>query len=79
MDSVRTEIQHLIDTLDPEYFYFVDDSFLARPEEEIQDFVEMYQEFKIPFWFNTRPENVTAERLAKLKQVKRVERGMYRL
>ena len=69
MDVIRQEMIHLIDTLEPEYFYIIDDSFLARPEEEIRAFVEMYEEFKIPFWFNTRPENVTPERLALLKSV----------
>ena len=69
INVVRDEIQHLIELYDPEYFYFVDDSFLARPEAEIQEFVEMYREFQIPFWFNTRPENASAERLSALKEV----------
>jgi radical SAM superfamily enzyme YgiQ (UPF0313 family) len=42
---------------------------MARPEDEIYEFVDMYREFKIPFWFNTRPENVSEERLARLKSV----------
>ena len=69
MEVIRDEMRFLIEQHDPEYFYIIDDSFLARPEEEIHAFVEMYREFKLPFWFNTRPENVTAERLALLKSV----------
>ena len=69
MDAIRNDIAFLIEKHDPEYFFIVDDSFLARPEEEIHKFVDMYQEFKIPFWFNTRPENVTEERLDRLKSV----------
>jgi anaerobic magnesium-protoporphyrin IX monomethyl ester cyclase len=69
IEVVRKEIQHLIKEHDPEYLYIIDDSFLARPEEEIQAFAKMYEEFKIPFWFNTRPENASAERLALLKSV----------
>lgn len=69
IDVVREEIQYLVDQYQPEYLYFIDDSFLARPDGEIRAFAKMYQEFKLPFWFNTRPENVTAERLALLKSV----------
>lgn len=69
MDVVRENIKHLIEKHDPEYLHFIDDSFLARPEEEIRAFFEMYKEFKIPFWCNTRPENITAGRLAGMKSV----------
>ena len=48
---------------------FADDSFLARPKKEIELGCELYEEFKIPFWFNTRPENVTPENLGMLKDV----------
>ena len=34
----------------------------------------MYKEFKIPFWFNTRPENCKEEVLKMLKEV-----GAYRI
>ena len=67
--TLRDEIQFMIDEHDPEYFFIVDDSFLARPDAEVREFIDMYQEFKIPFWFNTRPENITPERLELLKSV----------
>jgi radical SAM superfamily enzyme YgiQ (UPF0313 family) len=67
--TVRDEIQFMIDRHNPEYFFIVDDSFLARPDAELREFIDMYQEFKIPFWFNTRPENITPERLELLKSV----------
>jgi radical SAM superfamily enzyme YgiQ (UPF0313 family) len=69
IDGVREEIKYLIDRYEPEYLYFIDDSFLARPQAEIVEFIEMYKEFKLPFWCNTRPENVTEERLAMMKSV----------
>lgn len=69
MEVVRDEIKYLVDRHDPEYLFITDDSFLARPETEIRDFVEMYQEFGLPFWFNTRPENTNPERLALLESV----------
>ena len=69
ISTLRDEIQYMIDEHNPEYFFIVDDSFLARPDAEIREFVDMYQEFKIPFWFNTRPENINPERLDLLKSV----------
>lgn len=69
INSLRLEIQELVESYNPELFYFVDDSFLARPTSEITSFCEMYENFKIPFWFNTRPENCTESNLSKLAKV----------
>ncbi len=72
--NIRKEIVEIIKLYDPKFLYFVDDSFLARPRKEIFDFCDMYEEFKIPFWFNTRPENCKPEFLKRLKKV-----GSYRI
>ena len=64
----REYIATVIEQVQPTFFMFADDSFLARPKKEIELFCEVYQEFKIPFWFNTRPENVTPENLKMLKE-----------
>lgn len=69
MERVRQEITYLIERYEPEFFYLIDDSFLARPQKEIDDFIEMYKEFKIPFWFNTRAETVTPDRLQRLRSI----------
>lgn len=74
MDNLRKELSHYIDAFNPSFFYFVDDSFLARPRDEIFEFADMYEEFKLPFWFNTRAENCDPDILARLKQV-----GCYRM
>ena len=65
----RDYIAAVVDQVQPTFFMFADDSFLARPKKEIELFCEIYEEFKIPFWFNTRPENVTSENLKMLKDV----------
>lgn len=69
VDNIRREIKHLVDNYDINLLYFIDDSFLARPRQEILDFIEMYKEFCIPFWFNTRPEHSEVEIFQKLKDV----------
>ena len=74
ISKVREELLSLRDKYNPSFIYFIDDSFLARPIKEIFEFCEMYKEFKIPFWFNTRPENCKEEVLKMLKEV-----GAYRI
>lgn len=74
MQGLRDKLKALYDLYDPDFFFFVDDSFLARPRQEIFDFCDMYEEFKLPFYFNTRAENTDAEVLARLKEV-----GCYRI
>ncbi|MFQ5858578.1 MAG: B12-binding domain-containing radical SAM protein [Anaerolineae bacterium] len=74
MDTVRRELRQLVELYEPEFMYIIDDSFLARSEKEVVEFVEMYKEFRLPFWCNTRPENVTPKRLELLR-----EAGCYRI
>jgi anaerobic magnesium-protoporphyrin IX monomethyl ester cyclase len=74
MPVLRNELRELVATYNPEFFWFIDDSFLARPQKEIFEFCEMYKEFSIPFWFNTRPENCTPEVMQRIKAV-----GAYRI
>ncbi len=69
MDKLAAELRALIARHNPEFVYIYDDSFMARPDEELYDFCEMYSEFKLPFWCQTRVETVTAEKLAAMKGV----------
>ena len=74
MNLLRDEIAGLVDQLQPEFFFIVDDTFLARPKEEVFEFCDMYEEFKIPFFFNARPETCLPETLKRLKEI-----GAYRI
>ena len=74
MQKLRTEIESHIKKHDPTALFFVDDSFLARPRQEIFDFCDMYEDIGLPFWFNSRAENCEADTLARLKEV-----GVYRM
>ena len=58
---LREELQAIRERYNPDLLYFVDDTFLARPITELRDMAEMYQEFRIPLWNNTRPETITPE------------------
>lgn len=74
IEIVRKEIRHLVDDYDVNLLYFIDDCFLSRPRQEIDKFIDMYKEFQIPFWFNTRPERCTFDILRRLKKV-----GLFRV
>ena len=74
MPNLRREMAIMIERYQPEFFYINDDAFLARPKQEIADFVEMYRDFKIPFWFQTRFEDVDAEKLDWMSSI-----GCYRI
>jgi radical SAM superfamily enzyme YgiQ (UPF0313 family) len=69
IDRLVEEIEYLAREYNPELIYIIDDSFMARPEKEFREFVKRYKEFKIPFWFNTRPENITEEKMELLREI----------
>ena len=62
ISKVREELLSLRDKYNPSFIYFIDDSFLARPIKEIFEFLEMYKEFKIPFWFNKEYQKITKKK-----------------
>ena len=69
VDRLKIEFDHLIKTHNPEFIYFVADTFLAMSKRELEEFSEFYQDYKLPFWMNTRAETVTeftAKHLAKM-------------
>ena len=69
MEHVYEELKELISGFKVEYIYFVTETFLAMSEREFDEFCEIYSEFKLPFFMNTRPETVTVRRAKKLKEV----------
>ena len=69
IEKMRNYLASVVEQVQPTYIIFVDDSFLARPKRETEEFCKMYEEYKIPFWFNTRPETVTSGLLQMLKEV----------
>ena len=69
MEHVRQELRELVDKFRIEYIFFTTDTFLAMSENEFDEFCEMYTEFKLPFFMNTRPETITEYRAKKLKEI----------
>ena len=67
IDRVIKEIDYLSREYNPELLYIIDDTFLARPQKEIEEFVQKYKKYSIPFWMNTRPETITKEKMELMK------------
>lgn len=69
MELVRDELLTCIKRYKADSFYFWADTFLAWSNHEFEEFCEMYSEFKLPFWIQTRPETVKIDRFKKLKHI----------
>jgi len=69
MSRIRQELEYLIEKWDVEYVYFTSDTFLSINDAEFDKFVEIYSDFKLPFWLQSRAETVTEYRARKLKEI----------
>ena len=74
MDLVYKELKYFKEVHKIEYNYFWADTFLAMNRSEFDEFCEMYQDIKLPFWMQTRPETVNDYNLKKLSEV-----GLHRI
>lgn len=66
---VRDEIEAHVKKWKINYIAFWADTFLAWNNKEFEEFCEMYQDFKIPFWCNTRIETISEYKMKKLKDI----------
>ena len=69
MNLVKTEIENHIKKYNVEYIYFWADTFLAWNNKEFDEFCEMYSEFKLPFWCQTRIETIEEDKFRRLKEL----------
>jgi radical SAM superfamily enzyme YgiQ (UPF0313 family) len=69
IELVRREIDNAIRNYKADSIYFWADTFLAWNPKEFDEFCEMYSDYKLPFWIQTRPETVTEDRFKKLAEI----------
>jgi radical SAM superfamily enzyme YgiQ (UPF0313 family) len=72
MNRAIEQIRFQIDRHNPEFIYFSSETFLSMTDEEFAIFINEYKKIRLPFWFQTRFETITEERIKKLKDA-----GMY--
>jgi len=66
---LKTELDFLVKKYDPNLIYFVVDTFLAMSNREFDELKELYSDYNIPFWMNTRAETITEYRAAGLEEM----------
>ena len=73
-DAIRNELLYYKDELKAEALYFWADTFLAYPDKDFDAFCEMYEEIRLPFWCQSRPETISKNRLVRLQNL-----GLFRI
>jgi radical SAM superfamily enzyme YgiQ (UPF0313 family) len=66
---IKQELDFLVKKYNPQLIFMVVDTFLAMSHKEFDEFKEMYMDYKIPFWMNTRAETITEHRAAGLEEM----------
>ena len=69
IDRLMAEMDHLVAAYKPDYINFNAESFLAKPVKELREFARRYKTIGLPFWCQSRPETVTEEKVAILKEM----------
>ena len=69
IDQMKAELDFLVDKHKPELIYFLVDTFLAMSSREFDEFKELYMDYKIPFWMNTRAETLNEHRAQGLEDM----------
>lgn len=67
--KVQEELKLFIEKYDAEYVYFNAETFLAMSRTEFDEFIDMYQHVKLPFWMQTRVETLNEYNVEALEKV----------
>ena len=68
-ENMRQELIFYKEEMKAEYLYFWADTFFSWKQTEFDTFCEIYEEIKLPFWCQTRPETVNLKKFQKLKNI----------
>lgn len=78
LDKINSELREYVKLYSPEFVYIMSESFLSGNAHRVQQFVDIYKPYSLPFWFNTRPEDITEEKIRLVKSIgcKRISIGL---
>ena len=68
LDSVKRKIERTIKDNNPQFWFILDDSFTARPKRELFPLLDILKDAGIPWWCNTRFDDIDEEILAAMKE-----------
>lgn len=67
---IIAEMKFLKEKYNPDYINFNSESFLAASQDRLRELAQMYKrDVGLPFWCQSRPETVTSEKLAIIKDM----------
>jgi len=69
IERIYEEMKYQTSRFPVSYFYFNSETFLSMPVKKLKEFAEMYSEFGLPFWCQTRIETITNEKIKILKEM----------
>jgi len=69
LDRIYKEIKFFIQKYPVSFFYFNSETFLSMPLNKLRKFADMYAEFRLPFWCQTRIETISDEKIKLLKEM----------
>jgi len=69
VERIYEEMKYQTSRFSVSYFYFNSETFLSMHVKKLEEFAEMYSEFGLPFWCQTRIETITEEKIKILKEM----------
>ena len=69
LNRIRDELSFQIEKYKPDFLYFNSETFLARSTKSLKEFADIYKEFEIPFWAESRVETITDEKIKILRDM----------
>ncbi len=69
MTKVAGELKEYVERYAPEFVYIMSESFLSGSVNRVKEFADIYRPYSLPFWFNTRPEDIKEEKIALVKEI----------
>ena len=73
-DMLHRDLAFFKNEVKAEALYFWADTFLSYTDSEFEEFCEMYQDIRLPFWCQSRIETIDEERIVRLMDL-----GMFRM
>ena len=68
-DKIKEELYFYKDEMHAEYLYFWSDTFFSWKRDDFYKFCDIYEDIKLPFWIQTRPETVKYDLFTRLKEI----------
>jgi len=72
--AIHRELKYYKDVFKVEAFYFWADTFLSYTEKQFEEFCEIYEDIRLPFWCQSRPETIREDHIRRLMDL-----GMFRM